>query len=1003
VAPPVAAIMVARDPGSWFEASVASVVAQDYPDLQILVIDARSEGSDVPVRLAAVAPDAFYHALEGRDPGLGPAWSRAAALVEGAAFLLLLHDDVVLEPGAVAGLVERAWRLNAAIVGPKLVRADDPERLSALGWEVDALGVAGARVEPGERDQGQHDEATFVDAVPGAAMLVRADLLRALGGFDALMAWGGEDVDLCLRAAAAGGRVALAPGVRVRHLEAWRSGRRPLVPGPEQPWAAAVVADPLRVQRRHELLIALSVCPASRVVPTLGLALGTSFAELAAPGDGVRRFAAGLGAIGWVVTRPGRLRARRRRLGALSGDGLMVARRAKSHRLEDVLRRSRKESRPPAPVSATGFGPEPGDGGSGDEWAEPEMESAAHSAGRWHSGGDRWRRAGGVLAAVVVLVAVRNLLFGNLPHLGELLGGSSGLDLLSAFASGHRLDGVGGPSPAVPAFGLLGLASLPLAGDVSLLERIVLVFSLALAAIGTAFALRPLIGRAGRSAGILALLAAPIFWDALSSLDWPLLLELALMPFVVGLAVRAATDGDSGPEGASPPTWPHRLAGRTLAAGLVVALGAAFEPGMLVAVALAALGVGIAAPFVGRPRESLRAAVVLGGGLLVAIGLLAPWSLEELARAGSLAGLVGQGAPATRAPSLWYVMSASLSPLGSPAFALALVVLAGAGLLLSTGVRWRWAARCWASALVCWTVAWLGGLGHLGAVPAAIGPTEALGAVAMALAGGLGVGELSVRFASARRWRLAGAGVASLLLLVAWAEIVPWAGSGRVRAPVAGFSSVLSGATGTPKGGEALWIGEPGALPGQQWPLGRSLAFSVLPVGGEGSVRTGFGLDAPGPAATLAADVTSAEQGRTVRLGALLAAEGVSEVVVPNAIAPTSGGGVAGSLSVGRTLSAALVRQSDLRQVPNDPAVLVLDNTAWRASEGPFPLSSRPTVPSEAGVAWAIVAWLGALFALGASRRRERSAAGTSVSSPGGRPVEQSATPDEPVTAGAGS
>jgi GT2 family glycosyltransferase len=121
--------MVARDPGSWFEASVASVVAQDYPDLQILVIDARSEGSDVPVRLAAVAPDAFYHALEGQDPGLGPAWSRAAALVEGAAFLLLLHDDVVLEPGAVAGLVERAWRLNAAIVGPKLVRADDPERL----------------------------------------------------------------------------------------------------------------------------------------------------------------------------------------------------------------------------------------------------------------------------------------------------------------------------------------------------------------------------------------------------------------------------------------------------------------------------------------------------------------------------------------------------------------------------------------------------------------------------------------------------------------------------------------------------------------------------------------------------------------------------------------------------------------------------------------------------------------------------------------------------------
>lgn len=995
--------MVARDPGSWFEASVASVVAQDYPDLQILVLDARSEGSDVPVRLAAVAPDAFYHALDGRDPGLGPAWGRAAALVEGATFLLLLHDDVVLEPNAVAGLVERAWRLNAAIVGPKLVRADDPERLLALGWEVDALGVAGPLVEPGELDQGQHDEATFVDAVPGAAMLVRADLLRALGGFDASMAWSGEDVDLCLRAAAAGGRVAVAPQVRVRHLEAWRSGSRPLVVEPMRPWAAQVVADPLRVQRRHELLAALTVCPTSRVVPTLGLALGTSIAELAVPGDGVRRLAAGVGAIGWVSTRPGRLRARRRRLRALSGPPCAARGRVRSHRLDDVLRRDRHESRSPAPASTTGFGPEPGDGGSGDEWAEPEMALGGGAAGTGAGGGARWRRAAGIVALLVVLVAVRNLLFGNLPHLGQVLGGSSGLGLLSAFASGHRLDGVGGSSPAVPAFGLLGLASLPLGGDVSLLERIVLVCSLALAAIGTAFALRPLVGRAGRTAGVLALLAVPMVWDALSSLDWPLLLELALLPFLIGLAARAATEGDLSTEGAAPPTWPHRLAGRTLAAGLVLALGAAFEPGMLVVGALAAVGVGIAAPFVGRPRESLRAAVVLGGGLLLAIVLLAPWSLEELARAGSLAGLVGQGAPTAQAPSLWHVVSASLGSLGSPALALALVVLGGAGLLLSSGARWRWAARCWASALACWTVAWLGGLGHLGVIPAAAGPTEALGAVAMALAGGLGVGELSIRWASARRWRLAGAAVASLLLLAAWAEIVPWAGSGRVRAPVAGFASVLSGATGTPRGGAALWIGQPGALPGQHWALGRSLAFSVLPVGGEGSVRTGFGLDAPGPAATLAADVASAEQGRTDRLGALLAAEGVSEVVVPNAIAPTSGGAVAGSLPVGRTLSAALVRQSDLRQVPNDPAVLLLDNTAWRASDGPFPLSSAPTVPSEAGMAWAIVAWLGALVALGASRRRERSATGGSVSLRAGRPVPDLASPGERVAAGAGS
>jgi GT2 family glycosyltransferase len=978
VAPPVAAIMVARDPGSWFEASVTSVVTQDYPHLEVLVLDVGGRGSDLPARLAAVAPNAFYHALDGRDPGLGPAWDRAAALVEGAAFLLFLHDDVELEPGAIAGLVEAAWRLNAGIVGPKLVSADDPERLCALGGDVDALGVVGGGVERGELDQGQHDDTTFVDVVSSSAMLVRADLFRALGGFDTQMPWSGEDVDLCLRAKAAGARVAVAPGVRVRHREAWRSGDRPLVPGPDRPWAAQVVGDPRRLERRHELLSSLTVCPGSKVAPILALALGTSVAELAIPGEGVRRAAAGLSAIGWVLTHPGRLRRRRARVRALSSDESRLRARLRSYRLDDVARHPGRLETEPAPASGSGWGPEPGDGGTGDEWAEPDAPALRRS----ERGGGRWRRAAGVLALVLVVVGVRNLLFGALPHLGAMLGGSGGLGLLGAFASGGRLDGVGGSSPAVPAFGLLGLGSLPLGGDVPLLERLVLVGSLALGALGSVFALRPLVGRAGRTAGVLALLGAPIVWSALSGLAWPEVFEIALLPFVLGLAIRAATRGDQSREGASAPTWPVGVLGRAVAGGLVVALASAFEPGMLVAVALGVVGIALSAPFVGRFRESLRALGVLGGSLVVAVALLAPWSLEELVHAGSLAGLVGEGAPAAQAPTLWHVVTASLGGLGSPLLAGAVVVLAALGLVTTTGARWRWAARAWAIALSSWAVAWLGALGRLGTTPATPLPMAAVGAVAMAVAAGLCVGELTAKASPARRWRRAGLALSAVLLVVAWVEIVPWAGSGRVRAPLAGFSSVLEGATGTPRGGEALWIGQSGALPGQHWALGRSLAFSVLPVGGEGTLRTDFGLDAPGPASTLANDVLGAEHGRTDQLGALLATEGVSEIVVPNAIAPTSGGGRAGSMPVGRVLTSALLRQSDLRQVPNDPAVLVLDNTAWRAGQGPFPLSSTPTLPSEVDVAWEVAAWAAALVVLSVSRRRERSAGGARLVTP---------------------
>ncbi len=63
-------------------------------------------------------------------------------------------------------------------------------------------------------------------AVPSACLLVRADLFRALGGFDSAMSFHGEDVDLCWRAHISGARVMVAPAARVRHREELES-RRP--------------------------------------------------------------------------------------------------------------------------------------------------------------------------------------------------------------------------------------------------------------------------------------------------------------------------------------------------------------------------------------------------------------------------------------------------------------------------------------------------------------------------------------------------------------------------------------------------------------------------------------------------------------------------------------------------------------------------------------------------------------------------------------------------------
>ena len=62
-APAVVAVVVTTGPGPGLEATLASLVAQDYEELSLLVV-ANGETEHVAQRVAAVAPLAFVRALE---------------------------------------------------------------------------------------------------------------------------------------------------------------------------------------------------------------------------------------------------------------------------------------------------------------------------------------------------------------------------------------------------------------------------------------------------------------------------------------------------------------------------------------------------------------------------------------------------------------------------------------------------------------------------------------------------------------------------------------------------------------------------------------------------------------------------------------------------------------------------------------------------------------------------------------------------------------------------
>jgi len=264
--PAVVAILVTTDPGPWLEETLAGLAAQGYAELSVLVMV--SGGTEDPTeRIARFLPDAFVRRLTD-DRGFGAAVNEALGMVSGAAFYLLCHDDCAPAPDAVHVLVEEAYRSNAGIVCPKMVRWDNPSTLLHVGMSADKTGAVVERVQPGEVDHGQHDGVRDVFVAPGGFTLVRADLMAELGGFDEVITGMGEDLDLSWRAQVAGSRVMVVPDAVVRHLEAAAAGIRPIV-FEAPPRRAGADADAAPARADADAAPARADADAAPVGPTL--------------------------------------------------------------------------------------------------------------------------------------------------------------------------------------------------------------------------------------------------------------------------------------------------------------------------------------------------------------------------------------------------------------------------------------------------------------------------------------------------------------------------------------------------------------------------------------------------------------------------------------------------------------------------------------------------------------------------------------------------------------
>lgn len=206
-------VIPAWEDDPWLERSVDSVLASTGVDADAVVVDNGADRDTIDrvaarPRVTVVRPGTNLGFAGGCNAG-------AAAAAPDAAFVAFLNQDAVLDPAALAALVEVAARPDVGIASASVRLADDPGLMNSAGNPVHFLGFcwAGAYGEP----VADHQAEVEIASAAGTAMVMRRDVWDALGGFaDEYFAYH-EDTELSIRVWQRGLRILYVPTAVVTH------------------------------------------------------------------------------------------------------------------------------------------------------------------------------------------------------------------------------------------------------------------------------------------------------------------------------------------------------------------------------------------------------------------------------------------------------------------------------------------------------------------------------------------------------------------------------------------------------------------------------------------------------------------------------------------------------------------------------------------------------------------------------------------------------------------
>jgi GT2 family glycosyltransferase len=197
--PRVSVVICSYNGGRTLDQCLRSMLAIDYPDYEIIVVDDGSEDNTKEV----LARFPQVRALHQKNRGLSVARNVGLRAATGS-IIAYTDSDCFADPAWLAQLVYQLKHAGAAAVGgPNLSPPD--------GWLAACVAAApGQPMHVLESDQ-------VAEHIPGCNMAFRREALEAVNGFDPAYRKAGDDVDVCWRLQQAGYWITFAPGAFVWH------------------------------------------------------------------------------------------------------------------------------------------------------------------------------------------------------------------------------------------------------------------------------------------------------------------------------------------------------------------------------------------------------------------------------------------------------------------------------------------------------------------------------------------------------------------------------------------------------------------------------------------------------------------------------------------------------------------------------------------------------------------------------------------------------------------